>query len=145
MAAGSFVTIQKAYHILGFSREASKEEVRAAYRHKALELHPDRQGSSEDKAFYAKQFQELKEAYDLLKRENYPALDQKPEPAAKPSQRFAGRSFSGENPEEVPLSEKLGLRLSWDIESWIIWGIVIPLAAIILVYIARFFAGKINL
>jgi hypothetical protein len=138
------VTTEKAYHILGISRQASTAEVRAAYRRKALELHPDRHGSGEAKAFYAEKFQELKEAYELLKREESLPSASEPEPDIKPTQRFAGRSFSGKDPEPAPLTDKLGLRFSWDLESLVFWGLVIPLAAVILAIAIRFFAAKIN-
>ena len=138
------MTIEKAYHILGISQQASREHVRAAYRRKALELHPDRHGSAREKAFYAEKFQELKEAYELIKQAGYPGLSQEAEPEIKPAQRFAGRHFSSQDPEQAPLSEKLGLHFSWHLESAIFWGIVIPAAAAILVFAIRFFAAKIN-
>jgi curved DNA-binding protein CbpA len=138
------LTIEKAYHILGISHQASTEDIRVAYRRKALELHPDRHGSSQAKAFYAEKFQELKEAYELIKQGGYPAPAPESEPDSRPAPRVAGRSFSRRDPEQAPLSEKLGLQLSWNSESLIFWGIVMPLAAVVLVFAVRFFAAKIN-
>lgn len=56
------------YEILGVSKTASDEEIKKAYRKKAVKLHPDHGGSEKD-------FKELNEAYDTLKdggkRANY--------------------------------------------------------------------------
>ncbi|MFC3477119.1 J domain-containing protein [Halobacterium litoreum] len=50
------------YRVLGVEPDASAEEVKAAYREKARDLHPDRGGDSE-------QFSRVNEAYERLKRE----------------------------------------------------------------------------
>lgn len=56
------------YDILGIPRDASEEQVRVAYKRKALEHHPDKGGDKE-------QFQKIKEAYETLadpvKRQQY--------------------------------------------------------------------------
>jgi len=60
------------YQILGISRGASPEEIKKAYRKKALEFHPDR---NPDDAEAEKRFKEVSEAYEVLsdeqKREIY--------------------------------------------------------------------------
>jgi DnaJ-class molecular chaperone len=48
------------YRILGLSGQATPEDIRAAYRRRALELHPDHSGSG------AEPFLELQEAYGIL-------------------------------------------------------------------------------
>jgi molecular chaperone DnaJ len=48
------------YLILGLASTASPEEVRAAYRRRALELHPDQSGGE------SKRFLDLQEAYSVL-------------------------------------------------------------------------------
>ncbi len=48
------------YLILRLAPEATSEEIRSAYRRRALELHPDRSG------FDTERFLELQEAYDVL-------------------------------------------------------------------------------
>lgn len=49
------------YVILGVARDASRESVRAAYRERARQLHPDVAGESSTRSF-----QELSEAYAVL-------------------------------------------------------------------------------
>src|SRR5215469_12425406 len=48
------------YFILRLAPEATQEQIRSAYRRRALELHPDLTGLGSD------QFLELQEAYDVL-------------------------------------------------------------------------------
>lgn len=49
------------YEILGVSKGASADEIKKAFRRKAVELHPDKQGGDEAK------FKEINEAYEVLK------------------------------------------------------------------------------
>lgn len=54
------------YDILGISRDATQEEIKKAYRKKALQFHPDRnEGDSEAE----KKFKEISEAYEVLSDE----------------------------------------------------------------------------
>jgi molecular chaperone DnaJ len=49
------------YEALGVSKDASADEIKKAFRRKAVELHPDKQGGDEAK------FKEINEAYEVLK------------------------------------------------------------------------------
>ena len=49
------------YEVLGVAKNASADEVKKAFRRKAIELHPDKQGGDEAK------FKEANEAYEVLK------------------------------------------------------------------------------
>ncbi|HSX15983.1 MAG TPA: molecular chaperone DnaJ [Candidatus Saccharimonadales bacterium] len=49
------------YETLGVGKDASADEIKKAFRRKAVELHPDKQGGDEAK------FKELNEAYEVLK------------------------------------------------------------------------------
>lgn len=51
------------YTILEISREASAEEIKKAYRKKAMEVHPDRHGGDKEKELL---FKEVNEAYATL-------------------------------------------------------------------------------
>ena len=49
------------YEVLGVSKDASADEIKKAFRRKAVEYHPDKQGGDEAK------FKEVNEAYEVLK------------------------------------------------------------------------------
>ena len=49
------------YKILGVDKKASADEIKKAFRRKAIEFHPDKQGGDEAK------FKEVNEAYEVLK------------------------------------------------------------------------------
>ena len=52
------------YESLGISREADESEIKRAYRHKAKELHPDR--NPDNKAQAEEKFKRIAEAYEVL-------------------------------------------------------------------------------
>ena len=52
------------YELIGVERQATDEEIKKAYRRKALELHPDRNYGNEDTA--TKTFAEVQAAYEVL-------------------------------------------------------------------------------
>ena len=60
------------YHILGLESNASKDEIKKAYRTYATKFHPDKQNGDK---FFEERFKEILEAYEILsddsKRANY--------------------------------------------------------------------------
>jgi len=67
------------YKLLGVGPNATPSEIKAAYRAKAMELHPDRNQSKNT----TQEFQDLQQAYDVLsdekEREQYDADNAMPE------------------------------------------------------------------
>lgn len=80
------------YEVLGVSRSASAEEIKKAYRKKALEWHPDRNKS----AGAAEKFKEINQAYEVLSDpQKKAAFDQYGHAAFAPGGGAAGGPFGG--------------------------------------------------
>lgn len=91
--------MQKNYYvILGVGSGATLEEIKSAFRRRALELHPDRAGLGD------RPFQELQEAYGVLsdpqRRHNYDARRQplavRPHPCGPPAEPLVNRRVEAE-------------------------------------------------
>ncbi len=86
------------YDILGVAKTASPEEVKAAFRKKAHQYHPDKQGGDEAK------FKEINEAYQVLsnakKREQYDRFG-----ADFNQGRTGSQGFSGFNAQDFDLND----------------------------------------
>jgi len=85
------------YAVLGVGRDASQEEIKAAYRERALECHPDQVDEGEEAA--AKQeFMRVRKAFELLsdpqKRANYDAPDGEADTARPEPEDEGGRRQS---------------------------------------------------
>jgi molecular chaperone DnaJ len=93
------------YQVLGVRTDATAIQIRAAYRQRALELHPDRAGGASDL------FRELQDAYDILsdpaRRRQYDQdrnrsssrpIRPRPQPPRKPRNWRPGpEEFTGQN------------------------------------------------
>eukprot|EP00010_Vexillifera_abyssalis_P008099 CAMPEP_0201544142 /NCGR_PEP_ID=MMETSP0173_2-20130828/674_1 /ASSEMBLY_ACC=CAM_ASM_000268 /TAXON_ID=218659 /ORGANISM="Vexillifera sp., Strain DIVA3 564/2" /LENGTH=490 /DNA_ID=CAMNT_0047952169 /DNA_START=52 /DNA_END=1520 /DNA_ORIENTATION=- len=62
------------YKILGVSKAATKKEVRKAYRKQAMQWHPDKQKTPEDKEIAENKYRDITEAYDVLSDEDKRAI-----------------------------------------------------------------------
>ncbi|MBI4348745.1 MAG: J domain-containing protein [Elusimicrobia bacterium] len=134
----------EAYRVLGLGAGAGADDVKKAYRRKALESHPDRYTDPRDKAFHEKRFLEAREAYAHLRAEGFPELPAESEVAPDFGPKLAGRSFAPRETEDVPASEKLGLQVPWRMESILAWGLGLPAAALGLVYFVKLLVGLIR-
>ena len=79
---------QDYYELLGVSRNASADEIKKAYRKKAIQFHPDK---NPDDSTAEEKFKEISEAYEVLKdSEKKAAYDQFGHTAFKQSARGGG-------------------------------------------------------
>ena len=83
------------YEVLGVSKNASKEEIKSAYRKSALKFHPDRNKAPDAE----EKFKEINEAYEVLSNDQKKtAYDQYGHAAFDPnSGPFAGRTYTQQN------------------------------------------------
>lgn len=83
------------YETLGVSKNASKDEIKSAYRKSALKFHPDRNKSPDAE----EKFKEINEAYEVLSNDQKKtAYDQYGHAAFDPnSGPFGGRTYTQQN------------------------------------------------
>ena len=77
--------------MLGLGRGAAQEEVKAAYRRLALEIHPDRRGADDG----GEKFSRVNEAYRVLKGAGREEAAPRPRPPPPPPERGARRPPGG--------------------------------------------------
>lgn len=80
------------YEVLGLTKSASPEEIKAAYRKLALQYHPDRNKAADAE----EKFKEINEAYQVLSNaEKKKAYDQFGHAAFDPASGFGSNPFTG--------------------------------------------------
>lgn len=139
------MTTDEAYRILGVAPGAGPKEVQAAYRNQAMQCHPDKARTEAQSGAYTRRFMEVRNAYEYLRQEGFPVpeteevlYDVYPD---LPPMAPAGRSFVPKKKDalaDVSLSEKLGFSFSVDLESFSLWGVIIPVGAITVVLFIRY-------
>ena len=120
------------YEILGIDPAARPEEIRAAYRRKALELHPDRfpRASEAERLSAGEAFTEVNRTYEVLgneeKRRNYHAdwirSNSPPKPVLEPSVIVFNNAVPGEgNGSFVIRNDGCAYDSIWfsDPDSWV--------------------------
>lgn len=139
------MTVEAAYRILGVTSGSSPKDVQKAYRRQAMKCHPDRAGSESEAAVFTKRFIEVRDAYEHLREEGFPVAETEEVlydvindfPPMAP----AGRSFVPKKTDDlsnVSLSEKLGFNFPINLEAISLWGVILPLAAVIVVLFIRY-------
>src|SRR5579862_981745 len=76
------------YEVLGVAKGASQDDIKKAYRKKALQYHPDRNPGDKEAE---KKFKEISEAYDVLSDDNKRAMYDRYGADAVHAQAGAGR------------------------------------------------------
>lgn len=128
------MTTQEAYRLLGLSAQASPDDVKRAYRRKALESHPDRFQDPRDKAFHQRKFLDIRDAYAHLRSENVLELPEESVVVPEFGDHLAGRSFAPRETQEVGNAEKLGLQVPFRVDAVVTWGLALPAAVALLIY-----------
>ncbi|KAF8631375.1 hypothetical protein AX15_002430 [Amanita polypyramis BW_CC] len=92
------------YAVLGIASDATDDEVRLAYKHKALECHPDRHAKDKDLA--TRNFIELNTAYRSIvrQRERKAAASQSSKPPDKPAEQQKRAPPKESTPPKPPSS-----------------------------------------
>lgn len=83
------------YGVLGVSTNATQDEIKAAFRKKAMECHPDRCFESDA----SQRFNEIKEAYDALTNPNYKPNQKTSATPHKNSNLYKKKYRKSNNPE----------------------------------------------
>lgn len=139
------MTAEESYRILGVASGSSPKDVQKAYRRQAMKCHPDRAGSETEAAAFTKRFIEVRDAYEHLREGGFPVAETeevlydviKDFPPMAP----AGRSFAPKKTDklsDVSLSEKLGFSFPINLEAISLWGVIIPLGAVIVILFIRY-------
>ena len=137
------MTDEQAYRVLGVSKGADAKGVQNAYRKRALEAHPDRAATDEERKIFTKRFMKIRDAYAHLRDNGFP-VPAPEEVVEDPIElRTYHRDFAKplQKKEERTLAETLGINFEWSPEQIILWAIVMPGGAYGTFVFLRFLAG----
>lgn len=132
------MTPEEAYRLLELAPPVTAQAVKLAYRRKAMESHPDRHPDDERSRWEAR-FMAAHRAYAFLRERGFPELQDEPLPEPDFGPKVGGRSFAPSKYEDAKLADKLGIHAPWSIDTMVLWGVGLPLAAGVLVYFLRWF------
>ncbi len=90
----------QALKVLDIDSNSSQEEIKSAFRKKALEHHPDKTKNKNEDL----EFKKITEAYEFLKKNHHQKNDlyHKQEPQSKPKSNFKRKPWGAPNDEKIP-------------------------------------------
>lgn len=137
---------KEAYRILGVAVGTDAKGVQAAYRERALETHPDRAGSDEERALFTRRFMKIRDAYAHLRESGFPVAAPQEVVADPPEIRTYQRRYakSWEEEQEFSQAEKLGFKFSWSPDQLLLWGVMMPAGAFGTIWFLRFIVRAIR-
>jgi curved DNA-binding protein CbpA len=142
----SAVTVSEARSILSVDAGAGPREVQLAYRRKALECHPDRGASPEQSEAFSRRFLEVRDAYELLRRQGFPMPEAERVVPRPEYFRGGGRSFAAKPGHEDEAFSRRSFATGEERTpgEMLFWLLFLPAAAATIAWFLRFLVRAIG-